>query len=184
MRRCWSRGPGRSRSRERDAGWTLGVRGLRIEACGVRPARIGGVPKVHLLAGGTEIDLVIIPTQQLQPLAAACRRWRAPPARAGATGPARLGGGDPPGLPVSPRIAPLGGAFSSSGGGGAGSGYSTPSPTSFASGNSGAGGSGVIILAVPTPAYPGSAPGATVTTPPAAPGMTVITYTSSGTYTA
>jgi hypothetical protein len=42
----------------------------------------------------------------------------------------------------------------------------------------------VVILAVPTPAYPGSAPGATVSTPPAAPGMTVLTYNSSGTYTA
>jgi hypothetical protein len=47
-----------------------------------------------------------------------------------------------------------------------------------------AGGSGVVILAVPTPNYPGSAPGATVTTPPSAPGMTVLTYTSSGSYTA
>jgi len=51
-------------------------------------------------------------------------------------------------------------------------------------GQSGAGGSGVVILAVPTPNYPGSAPGATVTTPPAAPGKTVLTFTSSGTYTA
>jgi hypothetical protein len=57
-----------------DAAWTSGLRGLRVEACGVRRARIGGVPKVHLLAGGTEVDLVIIPTQQLQPLAAACGR--------------------------------------------------------------------------------------------------------------
>jgi hypothetical protein len=46
-----------------------------------------------------------------------------------------------------------------------------------------AGGSGVIILAVPTPNYPG-AYGPQATTPPAAPGMTVITYTSSGSYTA
>jgi hypothetical protein len=37
---------------------------------------------------------------------------------------------------------------------------------------------------VPTPSYPGSAPGATVTTPPATPGQTIITYNSSGTYTA
>jgi hypothetical protein len=42
----------------------------------------------------------------------------------------------------------------------------------------GAGGSGVVILAVPTPQYPGTATGATVTTPPAAPGMTVLTYTT------
>jgi hypothetical protein len=32
------------------------------------------------------------------------------------------------------------------------------------------------ILAIPTPIYPGLAPGATVTTPPAAPGQTVITW--------
>ena len=49
--------------------------------------------------------------------------------------------------------------------------------------NAGSGGSGVIILAIPTPAYPGSAPGATVTTPPAAPGKTVLTYNSSGIFT-
>ena len=48
----------------------------------------------------------------------------------------------------------------------------------------GSGGDGVIILAMPTANYPGSAPGATVTTPPAAPGKTVVTFTSSGSYTA
>jgi hypothetical protein len=36
---------------------------------------------------------------------------------------------------------------------------------------------------VPTPKYPGSAPGAAVSNPPAAPGMTVLTYTGPGTYT-
>ena len=50
--------------------------------------------------------------------------------------------------------------------------------------NGGVGGSGIVILAVPTPNYPGSAPGAVVTNPPAAPGRTVLTYNSSGTYTA
>jgi len=60
-------------------------------------------------------------------------------------------------------------------GGGGGGGYA---------GAGGAGGSGVIILAIPTLNYPGSAPGATVTTPPAAPGKTVLTFTSSGSYTA
>jgi hypothetical protein len=35
---------------------------------------------------------------------------------------------------------------------------------------------------MPTSSYPGSAPGATVTTPPAAPGMVVLTYTTSGTF--
>ena len=49
--------------------------------------------------------------------------------------------------------------------------------------NGGAGGSGVVILAVPTPHYPGAyAPRAT--TPAFAPGMTVITFTAPGTYTA
>lgn len=46
------------------------------------------------------------------------------------------------------------------------------------------GGSGTIILLIPTPYYPGSAPGASVSTSPAAPGYTVLTYTSSGTYIA
>jgi hypothetical protein len=42
-----------------------------------------------------------------------------------------------------------------------------------------------VVISVPTPNYPGSAPpAATVTTPPAAPGYTVLTYTSSSTYTA
>jgi hypothetical protein len=61
-------------------------------------------------------------------------------------------------------------------GGGGGGGYN--------GGSSRGGGSGTVILAIPTPNYPGSAPGATVTTPPAAPGKTVITFTSSGSYTA
>ena len=47
----------------------------------------------------------------------------------------------------------------------------------------GAGGSGIVALVVPTPAFPGTAPGATVTTPVNAPGKTVITFTSSGTIT-
>jgi len=50
-------------------------------------------------------------------------------------------------------------------------------------GTAGNGGGGLIALMVPTPSYPGTAPGATVTTPAAAPGKTVLTYTSSGSYT-
>jgi hypothetical protein len=42
----------------------------------------------------------------------------------------------------------------------------------------------VVILAVPTSNYSGSTTGANVSTPPAAPGMTVLTFNSSGTYTA
>jgi hypothetical protein len=49
-----------------------------------------------------------------------------------------------------------------------------------------AGGSGVVILSMPTPNFtgPANAPGGTVSTPPAAPGKTIITYTTSGSYTA
>jgi hypothetical protein len=80
-------------------------------------------------------------------------------------------------------------------GGGGASGSSAPPARTVAGTNGlgggggggrsdGNGGSGVVILAIPTPNYPGSAPGATVTTPPAAPGKTILTFTSSGTYTA
>jgi len=62
--------------------------------------------------------------------------------------------------------------------GGTGTGNGGVSGTGFpSSGAGGAGGSGTIILVLPTPSYPGSAPGAVVTTPPAAPGQTVLTYT-------
>jgi hypothetical protein len=44
----------------------------------------------------------------------------------------------------------------------------------------GAGGSGIVALAIPTPAYPGSVPGASVSTPANAPGKTVLTFLSSG----
>ena len=51
-------------------------------------------------------------------------------------------------------------------------------------GPAGSGAQGIVILAVPTPAYPGTAPGASVSTPPAAPGKTVLTYTAPASYTA
>jgi hypothetical protein len=71
------------------------------------------------------------------------------------------------------------------GGGGGGGATVFPNPGGPAADFTGAGGSGVVLLAVPNAQYPGvSAPGATVTTPPAAPGKTVLTYTSSGTFTA
>jgi hypothetical protein len=69
-----------------------------------------------------------------------------------------------------------------SGGGGGGGGWPAPGSPYAAAG--GQGGSGVVILAVPTPNYPGSVPGATVTTPPAAPGKTILTFNSPGTFTA
>ena len=56
-------------------------------------------------------------------------------------------------------------------------------PGNPANGGGGSGGSGVVIIAVPTPNYPG-AYGPQATTPPSAPGMTVITFTAPGTYTA
>ena len=86
-----------------------------------------------------------------------------------------LGGG---GAGVASNGATAGSGISGTGGGAGGTG----GPSGAATG--GAGGGGIVILAVPTPNYPGSAPGATVTTPPAAPGMTVLTYASSGSYTA
>lgn len=54
------------------------------------------------------------------------------------------------------------------------------------SGQGSPGGSGIVILAVPTPNYSASYTGSNVviSTPPAAPGMTVLTYNSSGAYTA
>lgn len=76
------------------------------------------------------------------------------------------GGGGPGG---APGVAGTPGTASTGGGGGGGSG-GTPQT------NGGTGGSGVIILAMPTPGYPGTATGAIVTTPPAAPGFTVLTY--------
>jgi hypothetical protein len=79
-----------------------------------------------------------------------------------------------------------GGAGSSGtgGGGGAGSIQKVGCNSYSINGSAGQGGSGVVILAVPTARYPGSAPGAGVSTPGSAPGMTVLTYTSSGSYTA
>jgi hypothetical protein len=58
-----------------------------------------------------------------------------------------------------------------------------PSPSPLILGNAGYG--GAVVLAIPNAGYPGSAPpAATVSTPPAAPGMTVLTFTAPGTFTA
>ena len=69
-------------------------------------------------------------------------------------------------------------------GGGGGGGANNSVPGTGANGYRGCGGPGVVIIAVPTPNYPGSAPGAAVSNPGSAPGMTVLTFTSSGTYVA
>jgi hypothetical protein len=63
------------------------------------------------------------------------------------------------------------------GNGGSGNNLNTPCSSR------GHGGPGIVILSVPTAGYPGSAPGASVSTPPATPGQTVLSYTSSGVYT-
>jgi hypothetical protein len=67
------------------------------------------------------------------------------------------------------------------GGGGGGGALTTPQVTNLPNGPGAIGGSGTVILAVPTFDYQRNrltAPGATVTNPPAAPGMTIITYNS------
>ena len=94
--------------------------------------------------------------------------------------------GSPPSVPGLTGAAngTGGSGIGGNGGGGAGATNSGSGGGGKALGSGGLGGSGVVVLAVPTPNYPGSAPGAVVSTPPAAPGMTVLTYTSSGTYTA
>jgi hypothetical protein len=69
-------------------------------------------------------------------------------------------------------VAIAGAAGSGSGGGGGGSGQCS-GPRAFGA----PGGPGAVIIVVPNAAYPTvSAPGAAVTTPPAAPGMTVLTW--------
>ena len=88
------------------------------------------------------------------------------------------------------------GAAGGTGGGGAGGGFTNPVTQIGTAGTPGlggggggggggssagtsAGGSGTVIIAVPNAAYPTvSAPGAAVSTPPAAPGMTVLRYTA------
>ena len=94
--------------------------------------------------------------------------------------------GSPPSVPGLTGAAngTGGSGIGGNGGGGAGATNRGSGGGGKALGSGGLGGSGVVVLAVPTPNYPGSAPGAVVSTPPAAPGMTVLTYTSSGTYTA
>ena len=88
------------------------------------------------------------------------------------------GGGGIGGPPTGPYCGAPGVASSGGGGGGGGR---APGPAPTGRGKGGRGGSGVIILAVPNVAYPTvSAPGATVSTPPNAPGMTVLTYATPG----
>ena len=93
------------------------------------------------------------------------------------TGTGGPGGGGPGGPPGS-----NGSSATFYGGGGGGGGYTTPAGPY---GNGGAGYPGIVILAIPTVAYPASSPGSGgVTTPASAPGYTVLTYTGPGTFTA
>jgi len=76
-----------------------------------------------------------------------------------------FGCGNPLGLTTSGTL--------NTGGGGGGGGLSGNNR------DGGVGGNGIVILGVPTTNFPRFvAPGATTTTPPAAPGMTLLTYTS------
>jgi hypothetical protein len=91
----------------------------------------------------------------------------------GTSSPTSGGGGDG-GLGVNgASFATAGTPGRGGGGGGGGNG----------GGSAAGGGGGVVILAIPTPGYKGSAPGAAVSTPASAPGFTVITFTAPGTYT-
>jgi hypothetical protein len=74
------------------------------------------------------------------------------------------------------------GTTNTGGGGGAGGIFPT-SPTTGTGYPGFGGGSGIVIIRVPTPNYPG-AYGPQATTPPLTPGQTIITYNSSGDYTA
>jgi hypothetical protein len=90
--------------------------------------------------------------------------------------PACKAGGGNGAAPATPTGTPGG---TNTGGGGGGANYGQPGQR-----NGGAGGPGIVIFAIPTPSYPGSAPGATVTcAPPTYPGVKLITFTSSGSYT-
>lgn len=92
-------------------------------------------------------------------------------------------GGNAPGT-LDWRVTSTGpGGAGYGGGGGGGTGTLSPGvPGAIGPGPGGGGAGGVVILAVPS-GYPGSAPGASVSNPPAAPGMTILTYSSPGTYT-
>lgn len=97
---------------------------------------------------------------------------RACPGGAGGSGGGGCGGRQAPNGPLIPAISGTPGT----GGGGGGAG-GAPMP-------GGGGGSGTVIFAVPSDQYPlVSAPGSTVSTPPSAPGMTVLTYTTGSTTT-
>lgn len=59
-----------------DRNWTRGLKGVELLSYGVRPARIGGVPKVLAVFAGAEADLVIVPESLLAPLRRIVRAGR------------------------------------------------------------------------------------------------------------
>jgi len=79
-------------------------------------------------------------------------------------------------------VNPLGTPAAPGGGPGVGNGGAGGAPVNVSSAGS-AGSGGGVFIAILTTQYPGTAPGATVTTPAAAPGYTVLQYPSPGTYT-
>jgi hypothetical protein len=93
------------------------------------------------------------------------------------------GGGGLGGSPLSPYNGSPGSPGTGGGGGGGGRSPGPGTPTTRGTG--GLGGGGRIMIAVPNAAYPTvSAPGAAVSTPGSAPGLTVLTWTTSSTFTA
>ncbi len=56
--------------------WALELKGVELLAYGVRPARIGGVPKVNAVFAGAEADFVILPESALIPLRRAVANGR------------------------------------------------------------------------------------------------------------
>ena len=79
-------------------------------------------------------------------------------------------------------VNPLGTPAAPGGGPGVGNGGAGGAPVNVSSAGS-AGSGGGVFIAILTSQYPGTAPGATVTTPAAAPGYTVLQYPAPGTYT-
>ena len=102
-------------------------------------------------------------------------QYPAPPLSPGTVGAGGLGGGGTGGGLINAGGSAQTAGTVNTGGGGGGAEYFFPGP-------GGAGGSGVVLLAIPTPQL-GTFSGATSSTPPSAPGQTVLTYTTSGTYT-
>jgi mucin-19 len=103
-----------------------------------------------------------------------------------------IGGNGGPGAtwPIDGRSYAAGGGGIFNGGPGGSVNGTTPPTSSGGQGNGGQapgspGAPGLVSIAIPSSNYPGSAPpAASTSTPPAAPGKIIVTFTSSGTFTA